>query len=214
MMHNYPVGELFPDDDLAPVSEESVRYVYQLRRVNRIVIGLRELDASLGKKIGVASGLIVPVNGKLEEVIRALERDTAARDAQNALHEELVARITSLEARLPDPTRVRHEILGDLWQMLEPLVLELNGKLAGDLEAHASEAASVLIEAATRGFAAPSRPEHGAPLTSRLRYRRDRLIYRTKKFAADWLAVFLVIGVLGLIAITISLFVLIAHGPL
>ena len=50
MSYKFPSGELFPDDDLAPATVEAVCYAYQLRRLNRVVVGLRELDASLGKK--------------------------------------------------------------------------------------------------------------------------------------------------------------------
>ncbi|SDR60952.1 hypothetical protein [Paraburkholderia tuberum] len=214
MIHKFPPVELFPDDDLAPVTAESMRYVYQLRRVNRVVIGLRELDGSLGEKIGVATGLLVPVTAKLAETYEALEKNTTELAEQRARQEALIETVKALEARLPDPKRVRHEIQGDLWQVMEPQVVQLVADLGVALGAQAREAGARLAEASQRGYMAPAQPEEGSPLWDRLRYRKERIAYRLKNFAADWLAVTQLVGVAALTVIAFCQFVFITHRPL
>lgn len=184
MSQKFPAGELFPDDDLAPVTVESVRYVYQLKRVNRVVIGLRELDASLGFKIEVATGLLGPVNSNLAETRRALEANAAELAAQRARQEELIATVKMLEARLPDPTKVRLEIQGDLWQMTRDYALDNVKEMEETLHAAAREAAAQFIEAWTRGNMGPERPADGSPLRDRLIFLRDLFIFHGRKLVA------------------------------
>jgi hypothetical protein len=196
MSQKFPAGELFPDDDLAPVTVESVRYVYQLKRVNRVVIGLRELDASLGFKIEVATGLLGPVNSNLAETRRALEANAAELAAQRARQEELIATVKMLEARLPDPTKVRLEIQGDLWQMTRDYALDNVKEMEETLHAAAREAAAQFIEAWTRGNMGPERPADGSPLRDRLIFLRDLFIFHGRKLVA---AVTRLIGVAALV---------------
>ncbi|WP_028208128.1 hypothetical protein [Paraburkholderia nodosa] len=65
MNHDFPKGELFPEDDLAPVTAESVRYVYQIRHLNRVVLGIRELELSLGEQMRTATILMASIEGGL-----------------------------------------------------------------------------------------------------------------------------------------------------
>jgi hypothetical protein len=208
MSQKFPVGELFPDDDLAPVTVESVRYVYQLKRVNRVVIGLQELDASLGAKIEVATGLLGPVNSNLAETLRALEANAAELAAQRARQEELIATVKMLEARLPDPTKVRHEIQGDLWQMTRDYALDDLKEMEETLHAAAREAAAKFIESCTRGYIGPERPADGSPLRDRLIYLRDLFIFHGRKLVAA------VTRLIGVAAIVLLVAERIFHIPL
>src|SRR5579864_1103024 len=130
MNHDFPVGETFPDEELAPVTAESVRYVLQLKRVNRVVVGLKEVDVSLAEKARAIVSVVAPLSEHLAEAIRALLEHTAAladNRAQEgerlARQEELIAAVRSLEARIPDKSQMCREIVNDLWVTYEGQVL-------------------------------------------------------------------------------------------
>ncbi|TDG02342.1 hypothetical protein E1N52_40110 [Paraburkholderia guartelaensis] len=98
MNHDFPKGELFPEDDLAPVTAESVRYVYQIRHLNRVVLGIRELELSLGNKCAPRPSSWPPLKEGFEETRLA----RIAFEAQYASHNELIALVKALEERMPD----------------------------------------------------------------------------------------------------------------
>lgn len=213
MRNNLPVGELFPDDDLAPLSDESARYVYQIRKLNRVVIGLRELDASIGEKIRLAAATIDEGNTSLATTSKNLAENTVEREKGRVQLEELVAafhtfggtvegmsrRVKDLEARLPDPKQVRLEILGDLWRAFDGDLLGRAEDVKAVLHAAVQEAANELAAAATQGFARPTKLADGANFRARLNFRRKQAAYHVRKFASDWLAVTLMIGVTVLV---------------
>jgi predicted nuclease with TOPRIM domain len=197
--HIFPPGELIPDDELAPTTAESLRYVFQLRRINRVVKGLRELDATLGEKIDVAAGMLGPVNANLEETRRALEgyiSELAAQRASmkelietvgalDARLEKLIEAVRSLDARFPDPTEVRREILKDLWESVENRFLVVSEvvekRLADATLVAAREGAALALEMIREDFVGP-RPEDSASLGARIRFGLACAVFRLRKY--------------------------------
>lgn len=213
MRHDFPKGEVFRDDDLAPASDESVRYVSQIRKVNRVVVGLRELDASIGEKIRLAAGVIDRGSANLATTSENLLGNTEERAEERAKVEALIGEahalrgtvegmsrsLTDLESRLPDPKQVRLEILGDLRRAFDDDLLEKVEKVRAVLKATVAEAANELVGAAAQGFARPPRPAEGSRVLTRLNYRYKQATYQTRKFASRSLAVTLMIGVIVLV---------------
>lgn len=104
MTYEFAKGTLFPEDDLAPVTSESVRYFFQMKRLNHVVIGLRELDLSLGEELRVMAGFIGPLKERLDETRHA----RVSYEEQCARQDELTTTVRALEERMPDnlPSRL------------------------------------------------------------------------------------------------------------
>ncbi|MGF6440619.1 hypothetical protein [Paraburkholderia youngii] len=213
------------DPTLPPVTAHAVKYLMAFDHVQELVDQVSEHSRSLREETQHSREAATAISATCAEIHRVIDRHLASLDERDAEYAELRAVLVNqaaalealekrLEARLPDPKKVRHEILGDLWQTLEPLVLEFVEKVGCELDARVSEAAARLFEAAARGFMAPARPEEGAPLMVRMRYRRDRWVYRIKKIATDWLAVTQAIVAAALVYLAISQFILNTHHPL
>lgn len=189
MMHEFPPGELFPSDDLAPVTAESARYVYQLERVNRVVIGLRELDLSLGEKLQIASRLMGSLNEGLDDTRGARE----AVEAQSAALEELIATVKALAEKMPDSQEIRWKVMNDIWESIEIKVLESGDQVRDTVVASAREAALTMLETVQRGYVRPERPDEGSSFGARIRFLWRYAVYRVRKFAADWLPIAIVV---------------------
>jgi hypothetical protein len=207
--------------DWPPVKAQAARHVLVLEQVNVFLKAVKEHSEAVGSEterslvaVSALSQLCADIRLEIEGHMQALEGRSEEQAEIRGMLLDLTAAVRALGERLPDPTRVRHEILGDLWQSLEPLVLELGKELCSDLDARVSESASRLYEAAAHGFMAPVRPEEGAPLLARMQYRRERCIYRIKQVATGWLPVIMAVGVAALVLLAGSQFVLITHRPL
>lgn len=185
MRHEFPPGELFPDDDLAPVTAESARYVYQLKRVNRVVIGLRELELSLGEKLQIACSLLGSLNEGLEETRLA----RAAFEAQAEQQKELVAAVKALAARMPDSEKMSWQVLNDVWEAIEGKILEGGDQLRETFEGTARESARLTLETVQRGYLGPERPVEHSSLLAWTRFYWRYSVFRVRKFAYDCLPV-------------------------
>jgi hypothetical protein len=213
MNHTFPVTEFFPDEELAPLTAESIRYRYQSERLNKIANELRELDASLAAKIGVATALIEGGNSRVAETCRALEGHDKALEEVRARQDKLTAAVNALaeavkhlDARLPDPKQVRLEILGDLWRAFDGNLLDRVDEIRILLETTVLKATANFVEATSRGFICPELPAEGASLLAQVAFRQRRIAFRIRKFAADWFMATQMVGV----SVVVLLFVMLA----
>lgn len=177
------------DPNDPPVTAQAVRHLLVIEQANAFIKAVKEHSKAVGgeterslEAVGAISQICTSIRVSIEGHVKALEAHSEDQAETRALLLDLATAVRVIDSRLPDPKKVRHEILGDLWQTLEPRVLEYVAKIGGDLDARVGETATRLFEAAERGFMAPARPEQGAALATRLRYRRDRCIYRIKKW--------------------------------
>ncbi|HKR47852.1 MAG TPA: hypothetical protein VJU59_50680 [Paraburkholderia sp.] len=201
MNHDFPKGALFPEDDLAPVTAESVRYIYQIRDLNRVVLGIRELELSLGEQMRAATLLMTPLREGFEETRLA----RLAFEAQYASHNELIALVKALEERMPDKKVMFRQLAGDIWEGIRSDIDEVGSRVGEKIRAEARSAAAEMHESVRRGYFAPERPGVDATFRERARFRWQYGVFKVRQFCADWLPVTIAI-LTASIAILTALF--------
>lgn len=179
MNNDFPVGALFPDDELAPVSAEAVRYVYQIKQLNRVVIGLRELDLSLAERQRIATLLQAQLNEGLEETRLA----RAAFEAQAELQKKLLATVEDLAERMPDSQKMSWQVLNDVWEAIEGKILEGGDQLRETVTETARESARMTLEVMQRGYLGPERPVEQSTRLAWARFYWRLSVFRVRKFA-------------------------------
>jgi hypothetical protein len=191
------------DPGLPPVRAEAVRYSMVLAQMMELVDTLDAHSGRLGEETQRSLAAAEAISGCCSEIRRLLEVLLLALDERKAeqaqvrdLLVEQTAVLGSLERRLPDPTKVRLEIQGDLWQMTRDDARENLKEMEETLHSVVREAAARFIEACTRGYIGPERPADGSPLRARLIFLRDLFIFHGRKFAS---AVTRLIGVAALV---------------
>lgn len=179
------------DPDLPPVSAEAARYSLVLAQILGLVDTLDAHSGRLGEETQRSLGAATTISECCAEIRRLVEGHLTSLDERKAEHAELLdllvdqtAVLGSLERRLPDPTKVRLEIQGDLWQMNRDYALDNLKEIEETIHAAAREAAGKLIEACTRGYMGPERPADGSPLRDRLIFLRDLFIFHGRKLVA------------------------------
>jgi hypothetical protein len=179
------------DPGLPPVKAQAARYSLVMEQIIGLVDTLDEHSGRLGEETQRSLGAATAISECCAEIRRLVEAHLTSLDERKAEHTELrellvdqTAVLGSLERRLPDPTKVRLEIQGDLWQMTRDDALEHRKEMEETLHSAVREAAARFIEACTRGYMGPQRPADGSPLRDRLIYLRDLLIFHGRKLVA------------------------------